>query len=145
MHQGLEVGLDPCQRIGSQHRAQLGAQAAQNGGVVFEAGAFEHLDGGLDLRQLLRREMDKAAQGIGSQPPVPPGVRGVHYLQWPEHRLDGVAQPLGRPAADREFRADVVEGEPRERPLKANGQAHDVPQAFVSHRAVLHTVILVRR
>ena len=117
--------------------AQLDGQRPERGRVLPEAGALQGRRRGFEGRQFLGGDGNEAAQGVRPQPPTPPVVAaGLEEFQRPEGHLHGVAQAFGRPPADGKPFLDVGESHPAARSLKADGQAHDVRQAFVAHPAL---------
>ena len=109
LHQRLDVGLNPRQRVGSLGGPQLGVQFPQSRCARLEAGALQGLGCGLKLRQFLSREGGEAAERVRAQPPVALVVAAVRDLQRTEGPFDRVAHALGRPAAHGELGLDFVE------------------------------------
>lgn len=123
--------------------AQFRRDAFQMGGLLGHVVAPQHRGGGGERREFLGRHTGKPAEAAGRQAPALRHLAGVGLFQLREDALDRVAQSLGGAPAQRQIRArrtaraDVVEGQPRERALHVERQLQHGLGLLVAHRPPL--------
>ena len=80
LHEHLEIGVELLRGEGTPQGAELACEFVEHIGPFAEAGPVQTLGRGLEFRQLLGRDSDERAQGVGSELPVAPPVVPVHHL-----------------------------------------------------------------